>query len=160
MNVGDARVGNRDLRARCSDKTEMQPGMCFHFMAGIWMKSYGVAISESFVKPVFSGAQTIQRGAFITAGNASQLSDGASASVLMEARLCEQREVEPLGAYGGIAVAGCGPDEMGIGPVFAVPKLLKANGLSMDDIDLWELNEPLPRRLSIAATDWASIQTG
>ncbi len=80
-------------------------------------------------------------GKFITAGNASQLSDGASASVLMEAKEAERRGLQPLGIYRGMAVAGCDPDEMGIGPVFAVPKLLKAHGLSVDDIDLWELNE-------------------
>ncbi len=77
----------------------------------------------------------------ITAGNASQLSDGASACVLMDGKLAEQRGLEPLGIYRGIAVAGVEPDEMGIGPVFAVPKVLKANGLKMDDIGLWELNE-------------------
>jgi acetyl-CoA C-acetyltransferase len=77
----------------------------------------------------------------ITAGNASQLSDGASVSVLMEGREAERRGLEPLGIYRGMAVAGLEPEEMGIGPVFAVPKLLKANGLTMDDIDLWELNE-------------------
>ncbi|MEL6255304.1 MAG: acetyl-CoA C-acyltransferase [Bacteroidota bacterium] len=80
-------------------------------------------------------------GGTITAGNASQLSDGASASVLMDSKVAEQRGLEPLGAYRGIAVAGCEPDEMGIGPVFAVPKLLKAHGLKMEDIGLWELNE-------------------
>ncbi|ACT60508.1 acetyl-CoA C-acyltransferase [Hirschia baltica] len=79
--------------------------------------------------------------AFITAGNASQLSDGASASVIMEAKLAEKRGLSPLGIYRGMAVAGLEPDEMGIGPVFAIPKLLKANGLTMDDIGLWELNE-------------------
>ncbi len=77
----------------------------------------------------------------ITAGNASQLSDGASASVLMEASLAAKKGLTPLGRYVGMAVAGTEPDEMGIGPVFAIPKLLKANGLKMDDIDLWELNE-------------------
>lgn len=77
----------------------------------------------------------------ITAGNACQMSDGASACVIMEARLAEQRGLQPLGYYRGTAVAGCEPDEMGIGPVFAVPKLLKRAGLSMDDIGLWELNE-------------------
>lgn len=79
--------------------------------------------------------------AFITAGNASQLSDGASAAVLMEAGEASRRGLAPLGAYRGIAVAGLEPDEMGIGPVFAIPKLLKAHGLTMDDIGLWELNE-------------------
>lgn len=78
---------------------------------------------------------------FITAGNASQLSDGASAAVVMDGAEAERRGVEPLGIYRGIAVAGTEPDEMGIGPVFAVPKLLKAHGLTVDDIDLWELNE-------------------
>jgi acetyl-CoA C-acetyltransferase len=77
----------------------------------------------------------------VTAGNASQLSDGASAAVLMEAAEASRRGLEPLGAYRGIAVAGCAPDEMGIGPVFAVPKLLAQHHLQVDDIDLWELNE-------------------
>lgn len=77
----------------------------------------------------------------ITAGNASQLSDGASACVVMDARLASQRGLEPLGIYRGLAVAGCEPDEMGIGPVFAVPRLLERHGLAMDDIGLWELNE-------------------
>ncbi len=80
-------------------------------------------------------------GFTITAGNASQLSDGASAAVLMEAAEVSKRGLTPLGAYRGIAVAGVDPDEMGIGPVYAVPKLLKANGLTPSDIDLWELNE-------------------
>ncbi|MEL6191780.1 MAG: acetyl-CoA C-acyltransferase [Bacteroidota bacterium] len=83
----------------------------------------------------------VNEGGTITAGNASQLSDGASACVLMDSKLAEQRGLEPLGAYRGIAVAGCEPDEMGIGPVFAVPKLLKAHGLKVEDIGLWELNE-------------------
>ncbi len=78
---------------------------------------------------------------FITAGNASQLSDGSSACVLMEARQAERLGLSPLGAFRGFAVAGCEPDEMGIGPVFAVPKLLARRGLKVEDIDLWELNE-------------------
>lgn len=86
------------------------------------------------LKPVIEGG-------FITAGNASQLSDGASASVLMDSKVAEQQGLSPLGAYRGMAVAGCEPDEMGIGPVYAIPKLLKRFGLSMDDIGLWELNE-------------------
>ncbi len=88
----------------------------------------------SGLKPVFDHGN-------ITAGNASQLSDGASASVLMDSKLAEKRGLEPLGIYRGIAVAGTEPDEMGIGPVFAVPKLLDRTGLKMDDIGLWELNE-------------------
>jgi len=78
---------------------------------------------------------------FITAGNASQLSDGASACVMMEAKAAERAGLQPLGAFRGLALAGCEPDEMGIGPVFAVPKLLERHGLKVDDIDLWELNE-------------------
>ena len=93
------------------------------------------------LKPVFADGQRIKAGSFITAGNASQLSDGASACLLMEAKLASKRNLSPLGVYRGIAVAGCDPDEMGIGPVFAVPKLLQTHGLKADDIDLWELNE-------------------
>ena len=93
------------------------------------------------LKPVFKDGQRIKEGRCITAGNASQLSDGAAAAVLMEAKEAERRGLQPLGAYRGMAVAGCDPDEMGIGPVFAVPKLLRQHGLSMDDIGLWELNE-------------------
>jgi len=93
------------------------------------------------LKPVFKDGQTIAEGKYITAGNASQLSDGASASVLMEAKEAERRGLTPLGAYRGMMVAGCDPDEMGIGPVFAVPKLLEKHGLKVEDIDLWELNE-------------------
>ncbi len=88
-----------------------------------------------------NGLRLVNEGGTITAGNASQLSDGASINVLMEAKLAEQRGLEPLGAYRGMAVAGCEPDEMGIGPVYAIPKLLKKFGLKMDDIGLWELNE-------------------
>ena len=95
----------------------------------------------SALKPVFKDGIYLKEGEYITAGNASQLSDGASASVLMEAREAEKRNLSPLGAYRGIAVAGCAPDEMGIGPIYAVPKLLKKHGLKIDDIDLWELNE-------------------
>jgi acetyl-CoA C-acetyltransferase len=80
-------------------------------------------------------------GKFITAGNASQLSDGAAAVVVMEAKEAERRGLQPLGAFKGWAIAGCAPDEMGIGPVFAVPRLLERHGLKIDDIDLWELNE-------------------
>jgi acetyl-CoA C-acetyltransferase len=78
---------------------------------------------------------------YITAGNASQLSDGAAAVVLMSAEEASRRNLEPMGAFKGWAVAGCEPDEMGIGPVYAVPKLLKRHGLTVDDIDIWELNE-------------------
>lgn len=86
------------------------------------------------LKPVIEGG-------VITAGNASQLSDGASACVLMSSKLAEQKNLAPLGVYRGIAVSGCEPDEMGIGPIFAVPKLLKQHGLTINDIGLWELNE-------------------
>lgn len=87
------------------------------------------------------GLNSVRDGGSITAGNASQLSDGAAAVVMMDSQLAEQRGLSPLGAYRGMAVAGCEPDEMGIGPVFAIPKLLKRAGLKVDDIGLWELNE-------------------
>jgi acetyl-CoA C-acetyltransferase/acetyl-CoA acyltransferase len=90
---------------------------------------------------VLSGLKTVIPGGTVTAGNASQLSDGSSACLLMEEKLAEKRGLEPLGRYVGMAVAGCKPDEMGIGPVFAIPKLLDRFGLTMDDIGLWELNE-------------------
>jgi acetyl-CoA C-acetyltransferase len=95
----------------------------------------------SALKPVYKGGQRVKEGKFITAGNASQLSDGASAAVIMEAKEAHRRKIEPLGIYRGIAVAGTDPDEMGVGPVFAVPKLLEKHGLKMKDIGLWELNE-------------------
>ena len=88
-----------------------------------------------------NGLRTVFEGGVITAGNASQLSDGASASVLMDAKVAERKGLTPLGAYRGMAVAGLDPDEMGIGPIYAVPKLLERFNLKMDDIDLWELNE-------------------
>lgn len=93
------------------------------------------------LKPVLKNGMTIAEGGHITAGNASQLSDGASAAVLMEAKEAERRGLSPLGRYVGVISAGCEADEMGIGPVFAVPKLMEIHGLKMDDIGLWELNE-------------------
>ncbi|MFC3079204.1 acetyl-CoA C-acyltransferase [Phenylobacterium terrae] len=99
------------------------------------------------LQPVFKGGRYVQEGKFVTAGNASQLSDGAAAVVLMEAKEAERRGLQPLGAYRGMAVAGCGPEEMGIGPVFAIPKLLERNGLKIDDIDMWELNEAFASQL-------------
>jgi len=85
--------------------------------------------------------QAVREGGTVTPGNASQLSDGASACVVMDEKLAEQRGLEPLGRFLGLSVSGCEPDEMGIGPVFAVPRLLERHGLRVDDIDLWELNE-------------------
>ncbi len=105
------------------------------------MRPGTTAESLGGLKPVFKDGLVIKEGKYITAGNASQLSDGSSASVIMEAKLAEQKGLEPLGRYVGVMAAGCEPDEMGIGPVFAVPKLLEAHGLKMDDIGLWELNE-------------------
>lgn len=93
------------------------------------------------LKPVWKNGQWVPEGEFITAGNASQLSDGASASVLMSATEARRRGLTPLGTYRGVAVAGCGADEMGIGPVFAIPKLLQRHGLDVSDIGLWEINE-------------------
>ena len=96
------------------------------------------------LKPVFKPEE---EGGTVTAGNASQLSDGASATLLMSAERAGQLGVEPMGIYRGSAVAGCGPEEMGIGPVFAVPKLLERHGLTMDDIDIVELNEAFASQL-------------
>ena len=93
------------------------------------------------LKPVWKNGQWVPQGEFITAGNASQLSDGASASVLMSRAQAERRGLALLGTYRGLAVAGCGADEMGIGPVFAIPKLLARHGLKVEDIGLWEINE-------------------
>lgn len=93
------------------------------------------------LQPVFKNGMVVKEGKYVTAGNASQLSDGAAALVLMEAKEAANAGVEPLGRFAGFNVAGCDPDEMGIGPVFAVPRLLERHGLTVDDIDLWELNE-------------------
>ncbi len=97
--------------------------------------------SLASLKPVWKNGQWVPQGEFITAGNASQLSDGASASVLMSRAEAQKRGLTPLGTYRGVAVAGCGADEMGIGPVFAIPKLLARHGLTVADIGLWEINE-------------------
>ncbi|HTT85541.1 MAG TPA: acetyl-CoA C-acyltransferase [Rhizomicrobium sp.] len=93
------------------------------------------------LKPVFAGGMKVQQGKYITAGNASQFADGAAACVVMDAKIAAQKNIKPLGIFRGFAVAGCEPDEMGIGPVFAVPRLLQRHGLKPEDIDLWELNE-------------------
>ncbi len=93
------------------------------------------------LNPVFKDGLVIKEGGFITAGNASQLSDGASAAVVMEESLAEKRGLQPLGRYVGVVASGCEPDEMGIGPIYAVPALLEKHNLKMDDIGLWELNE-------------------
>ncbi|MCX7055945.1 MAG: acetyl-CoA C-acyltransferase, partial [Proteobacteria bacterium] len=95
----------------------------------------------SKLPPVWKDGKVVAQGEHVTAGNASQLSDGAAAAVVMDSVLAERRGLKPLGAYRGMAVAGCAPDEMGIGPVFAVPKLLSRHGLRVEDIGLWELNE-------------------
>ncbi|HEY4665501.1 MAG TPA: acetyl-CoA C-acyltransferase, partial [Comamonas sp.] len=97
--------------------------------------------SLSKLKPVWKNGQWVPEGQFITAGNASQLSDGASACVVMSEEQARERGLSPLGIYRGVAVAGCRADEMGIGPVFAIPKLLQQHGLTVKDIDLWEINE-------------------
>jgi len=93
------------------------------------------------LKPVHAGGQQIAQGKFITAGNASQFADGASACVLMSEDAASKKNIKPLGVFRGFAAAGVEPDEMGIGPVLAVPRLLSRHGLKVDDIDLWELNE-------------------
>lgn len=128
MKVMNKETGEITDRAVTLEKDEgNRPGTTVESLAGL--------------KPVFANGLRIKQGKFITAGNASQLSDGASAAVMMEAKDAERRGITPLGIYRGMAVAGTHPDEMGIGPVFAIPKLLKANGLKISDIGLWELNE-------------------
>ncbi|WP_126283270.1 acetyl-CoA C-acyltransferase [Burkholderia stagnalis] len=97
--------------------------------------------SLAVLKPVWSGGDAVAQGEFVTAGNASQLSDGAAAVVVMTRGEAARRGLAPLGTFRGLAVAGCEPDEMGIGPVFAVPKLLACHGMTVRDIGLWELNE-------------------
>jgi acetyl-CoA C-acetyltransferase len=103
-----------------------------------------------------STLKTIVDGGFVTAGNASQLSDGASACVVMDGRLAERRGLQPLGIYRGMAVAGCAPEEMGIGPIYAIPRLLKLHGLKVDDIGLWELNEAFACQV-VYCRDWLGI---
>jgi acetyl-CoA C-acetyltransferase len=120
--VEDKKTGEVSLQDAVLEKDEgNRPGTTLEALAGL--------------KPVVS-----EEGS-VTAGNACQLSDGASACVLMNAKLAEKRGLQPLGVFRGLAVAGCEPDEMGIGPVFAVPRLLERQGLKIQDIDLWELNE-------------------
>src|SRR5207344_3215089 len=103
---------------------------------------HGLQLLQAFQRGVRPKLEPVKGpGKFITAGNASQLSDGAAAVVLMEGKEAEKRGLQPLGVFKGWAVAGCEPDEMGIGPVFAIPRLLQRHGLKVDDIDLWELNE-------------------
>ncbi|MEJ0026732.1 MAG: acetyl-CoA C-acyltransferase [Rhizomicrobium sp.] len=93
------------------------------------------------LKPVFSGGRQVAQGKYITAGNASQFADGAAAVVVMDGAEASRRGIAPLGIFRGFAIAGCEPDEMGVGPIYAVPRLLKRHGLTVADIDLWELNE-------------------
>ena len=118
--VADAQIGLRTKEVTISADEGLRPGTTYEAVAGI--------------KPVFPGG-------VIAAGNASQFSDGAGACVVMHEKMAEQKGLKPLGRFLGFAVAGCEPDEMGIGPVFAVPRVLKRLGLTVADIDLWELNE-------------------
>src|SRR5690606_31472001 len=99
------------------------------------------------LEPVFSGGQRIEHGQHVTAGNASQLSDGAAALVVMSAEEVARRDLKPLGTLLGMEVAGCEPDEMGIRPVFAIPPLLRRFGLKMEDVGLWEINEAFASQL-------------
>ena len=118
--VADAQLGLRSKEVTVSADEGLRPGTTYEAVAGI--------------KPALPGG-------VIAAGNASQFSDGAGACIVMDERLAERKGLKPLGRFLGFAVAGCEPDEMGIGPVFAVPKVLKRLGLTVADIDLWELNE-------------------
>ena len=121
MKVVDKATGQESTKAVVADRDE-----------GIRADTTYEGVSQ--IKPAFEGG-------VISAGNASQFSDGASAAVVMNAKLAERRGLQPIGIFRGFAVAGCEPDEMGIGPVFAIPKLLARHGLKVDDIGLWELNE-------------------
>ena len=103
-----------------------------------------------------AGLSPVREGGFVTAGNASQLSDGAAAVVVMDSVAAEKAGLEPMGAFKGFAVAGCEPDEMGIGPIYAVPRLLARHGLKIDDIDLWELNEAFASQ-ALYARDFLKI---
>ncbi len=108
------------------------------------------------LEPVWKDGRVVKQGEFITAGNASQLSDGASACVVMDSQLAAQKGLSPMGIFRGMTVAGCEPDEMGIGPIYAIPKLLKQHGLSIDDIGLWEINEAFACQL-IYSRDYLGI---
>lgn len=128
MKVVDRETGEESFVERTADRDECnRPDTTLEGLASL--------------QPVFKDGQRIKQGKYITAGNASQLSDGASACILMSDKEAAKRGLEPLGAFRGLAVHGCDPDEMGIGPVFAVPRLLERHGLTIDDIDIWELNE-------------------
>ncbi|HPF22064.1 MAG: acetyl-CoA C-acyltransferase [Hyphomonas sp.] len=128
MKLFNKETGEETYQDVICDKDECnRPGTTYESLAGL--------------KPVFSGGMVVKEGKYVTAGNASQLSDGAAAVVVMEASEAKKRGLTPMGRFAGFNVAGCDPDEMGIGPVFAVPRLLERHGLKVDDIDLWELNE-------------------
>lgn len=128
MKVKDKETGEISERSVTLDADEgVRPGTSFEGLQGL--------------QPVFKDGQKVAEGGYITAGNASQLSDGASAHVVMAADEAERRGLSPLGMLRGTALAGCDPEEMGIGPVLAIPKLLAAHGLKIDDINIWELNE-------------------
>ncbi|MGB3627710.1 MAG: acetyl-CoA C-acyltransferase [Henriciella sp.] len=128
MKLVNRETGEETYQDAVADRDDCnRPGTTFETLQGL--------------KPVFSGGMVVKEGKYVTAGNASQLSDGAAAVVVMEAEEAKKRNIEPLGRFVGFNVAGCDPDEMGIGPVFAVPRLLERHGLTVDDIDLWELNE-------------------
>jgi acetyl-CoA C-acetyltransferase len=128
MKLFNKETGEETYQDVVCDRDECnRPGTTYETLAGL--------------KPVFSGGMVVKEGKYVTAGNASQLSDGAAAVVVMEAQEAAKRGLTPMGRFVGFNVAGCDPDEMGIGPVFAVPRLLERHGLTVDDIDLWELNE-------------------
>ena len=128
MKMVNKETGEESYQDVVCDKDECnRPGTTYETLAGL--------------KPVFSGGMVVKEGKYVTAGNASQLSDGSAAVVVMEAAEAAKRGLTPMGRFVGFNVAGCDPDEMGIGPVFAVPRLLERHGLKVDDIDLWELNE-------------------
>ncbi len=128
MKLVNKETGEESFQDVVADRDDCnRPGTTVETLAGL--------------QPVFRGGQVVKEGKYVTAGNASQLSDGAAAVVVMEAEEAKRRNIEPLGRFAGFNVGGVDPDEMGIGPVKAVPRLLERHGLTVDDIDLWELNE-------------------
>ena len=141
-----AAAGQAAGKLRCRDRADHGVGRCRRQGVRAALHEGSDALADEGIRADttlegVSKIRTAMPGGVVTAGNASQFSDGASACVVMNASVAEKEGLQPLGIFRGFAVAGCEPDEMGIGPVFAVPKLLKQAGLKVEDIDLWELNE-------------------
>jgi acetyl-CoA C-acetyltransferase len=138
----DAEIVPIDVKWAKVDKETKETTLVEHKVIGDECNRPSTTIeSLASLAPVFKDGQKVKVGTSVTAGNSSQMSDGSSTVILMERQEAQRRNLQPLGAFRGFAVAGCEPDEMGIGPVHAVPKLLKNHGLTIQDIGLWEMNE-------------------